>query len=687
MLQVSLLRRFCTQCGTAIDSDPHDQHACPNCGIELHAISIPGTQDAQLEQQEGFADSGATIRVAVRPVRGLLMNEQPESALADEDDDKTVRASTRISSRIYMQAALREDEKRKGVSIHKPWKRTAKKTLVQIGCGVGVFLVLSLLVLGVTSSIHNPHDAQPVVRSKAQLDRLISQARVIGVPASLLQSVIKQEQQLNSSYSSLFTTDPLDTHASQNLIIGYQHLSDRVPDIVAQAAQQAQTRAQQDMQNFQTTLTRTTMQQTGNVDSFSGQFSQDQLALSTARTPQDYGTISQNAREGVLSLATMETAQGQLADFNTTIAKLKAARIDVTAMEAEYQNDLQVFASATQLQSFQNLSTLIDAQYQQTVVGSVQSFPYVSVTRLNEFETQIRQLKTYGVNVSDYQARLNADQVAVEQAKTVFDDLVFLKQIDADMASMHGVLVQGEARYLVQQYHQQVNAWAKAHPYYDSFDGHSYALDSGYMQQGIAAGIDSDLASAGSTADFTAMVDEAQNALFNLRMFETDYNDHTPYNQVHQTDLQMLNHYKLQKRTVLMISLVEQAMRIYQNGKLLRSFSATTGRAERPSPPGVWAVLDRKSPIIFQSGDPKGSPYWFPDTPINYAILYHYGGDYVHDAWWRESFGPGTQFPHQDAGGDTSYNFDGSHGCVNLSESDAAWVYQHTDWNTLIVIY
>ncbi len=170
-------------------------------------------------------------------------------------------------------------------------------------------------------------------------------------------------------------------------------------------------------------------------------------------------------------------------------------------------------------------------------------------------------------------------------------------------------------------------------------------------------------------------------------MFEADDNDHTPYNQVHQTDLQMLNHYTLQKRMVLMISLVEQAMRVYQNGKLLRSFLVTTGRAELPSLPGVWAVLDRKSPIIFQSGDPKGSPYWFPDTPITYAILYHYGGYYVHDAWWRKSFGPGTQFPHQDAGGNTSYNFDGSHGCINLTESDAAWVYQHTDWNTLIVIF
>lgn len=31
---------------------------------------------------------------------------------------------------------------------------------------------------------------------------------------------------------------------------------------------------------------------------------------------------------------------------------------------------------------------------------------------------------------------------------------------------------------------------------------------------------------------------------------------------------------------------------------------------------GVWAVLNRKSPIMFVAAEPKGSPYWFPDTPM-----------------------------------------------------------------------
>ena len=97
--------------------------------------------------------------------------------------------------------------------------------------------------------------------------------------------------------------------------------------------------------------------------------------------------------------------------------------------------------------------------------------------------------------------------------------------------------------------------------------------------------------------------------------------------------------------------------------------------------------LDRKSPTQFTSTEPPGSPYWYPPTPIHYAILYHSDGYFVHDAWWRVNFGPGSQFPHYDTGGDESFAGNGSHGCINMPENDAAWVYANTDWNTQIMVY
>src|SRR6266699_3011866 len=103
--------------------------------------------------------------------------------------------------------------------------------------------------------------------------------------------------------------------------------------------------------------------------------------------------------------------------------------------------------------------------------------------------------------------------------------------------------------------------------------------------------------------------------------------------------------------------------------------------------PGIWTVQNRQSPTEFKSTDPPGSPFWYPPTHINYAILYHWGGFFVHDAWWRVNYGPGTQFPHYDTGGDETFSGNGSHGCINMQEDQAAWVYNHTNWNTIIAVY
>jgi len=188
-------------------------------------------------------------------------------------------------------------------------------------------------------------------------------------------------------------------------------------------------------------------------------------------------------------------------------------------------------------------------------------------------------------------------------------------------------------------------------------------------------------------ADFQYVVSLANNDLFNLHLFETDYTDKTSFDQAHKTDLQALQQYGLLTRQVIVVSLANQAMRIYQNGTLVRSLQVTTGRPELPSLPGVWSVQDRLSPTTFTSSEPPGSPYWYPPTPIHFAIEYHLGGYFVHDSWWRADYGPGTQFPHIDSGGDQSFSGDGSHGCINVPLDQADWIYNHTNWNTTIVVY
>ena len=77
----------------------------------------------------------------------------------------------------------------------------------------------------------------------------------------------------------------------------------------------------------------------------------------------------------------------------------------------------------------------------------------------------------------------------------------------------------------------------------------------------------------------------------------------------------MLSHYSLTKKQVLVVSLAEQAMRVYQNGKLINSYHVTTGRQELPSLPGVWSVLTVDRLSSFRRQNPRVRPTGFPIRP------------------------------------------------------------------------
>ncbi len=533
----------------------------------------------------------------------------------------------------------------------------------------------------------NPQVQQQASQGKAQLDAQLQHAEAIGIPQSILQPVLTQEQQLSSSSApfTLFNDQPATDYYA-NLSVRYHQLQVQLQGIVAVTTQQFQSQAQRDLQNFQIALKQSQAKNIGNISAFSQQFNTDETRLTAAQYPKDYTAVSTDAHSAISALDLLGLTYNQLTTFNKTIAQMKGVHLDTTVLEGQYQSDMDMFNKATAVPTLQNLSTLIDAQYEQAVVTSYQALPYISNAKLSNFQSQINLLKSYGMDVSPYQKLYNADAAHVSKAKTIADYLAFFHQVDTDVASMQNNMVQGEANYLVNKLAADAKAWGQAHLYHDSYDGKNYILDNGYTQDGVGGWISQDLSAASSPSDYQSVVDEENNEFFNLQMLEADYSDSTPYNQVHATDMQMLNHYNLQKGQVLMVSLVEQAMRVYQDGHLVRAFHVTTGRVELPSLPGVWSVQNRQSPTTFVSSDPPGSPYYYPPTPIHYAIEYHSDGYFVHDAWWRTQFGPGTQFPHNDQNS-PDFSDNGSHGCINMQEDDAAWVYGHTDWNTTIVVY
>jgi hypothetical protein len=307
-------------------------------------------------------------------------------------------------------------------------------------------------------------------------------------------------------------------------------------------------------------------------------------------------------------------------------------------------------------------------------------------TQLQTFQQWISLMQKYNGNTATYQQQYTSDQQALRDAKTSTAYQTSLASLNKHVAAIQIPALKAESQSLQQQLQQQVNSWGKNHTYHDSYNNTTYPMGFEYGSTGIGAWVQSELSSAQTMADYQQAVEDLNMYLSNFQAMMTNTSDKTLYNQVHQTDLQLLQHYGYMNSEVIVISLSEQAMRVYKNGKLVNAFQVTTGRPDKPSPPGTWWVEGKKSPTVFKANVPQSSPYWYPDTPINYAVQYHSNGYFIHDSWWRADYGPGTQFPHLDSSGD-SFSSQGSHGCVNMAKDNAAWVYSNVVLFTHILIY
>lgn len=247
-------------------------------------------------------------------------------------------------------------------------------------------------------------------------------------------------------------------------------------------------------------------------------------------------------------------------------------------------------------------------------------------------------------------------------------------------------MIQNQAHSALNQYHQEVANWGQKHRYYDFYNGIAYKLDYEYSQdEGFGLENDNAIAHAHTMNDYRAALRHIAINLIHLHAMEADYADKTVWDQPHASDLRLIRYHHL-SGLVIVVSFVEQACRVYQNGKLINAFLVTSGRFDDPSPAGMWQISRRRWHTIFKSRVPVGSPNWYPDTPINYAMEYRPGGYYLHDSWWRAYYGRGTNFPHYDPAGE-EFAGTGSHGCINLSLGDAAWLYANTGYGTTVLTY
>lgn len=250
--------------------------------------------------------------------------------------------------------------------------------------------------------------------------------------------------------------------------------------------------------------------------------------------------------------------------------------------------------------------------------------------------------------------------------------------------------VKQDVQNLQAQLQDEVSAWGEQHLYADNFDGQTYSQDYEYDNQHGIGGtlwLQGELKSQ-TLASYNQAKTNLQNWLYNFQAMAEDYNDSTPADQVHQADLDLLQHYGAMGKRAVVVSLGEQVMRVYDDGNLVKAFLVTTGEPSLPTPPGIWSVEAKLHPTTFTSSAPKNSPDWYPPTKINYAMQYHNNGYFMHDAWWRTEFGPASNYPHEDQGVDGSPLASmGSHGCVDMPPTAAQWLYNFVTLSTPVIIY
>ena len=107
------------------------------------------------------------------------------------------------------------------------------------------------------------------------------------------------------------------------------------------------------------------------------------------------------------------------------------------------------------------------------------------------------------------------------------------------------------------------------------------------------------------------------------------------------------------------VDLGEQMVYVIRKGKVADSFRCISGRAssKRKTKPGTFYIKERQYYRVL-----KGDDY---ETPVHYWSRITWGGVGFHAAPWQ---GWGSWSP-------TYYIYGGSHGCINLTTSDAKTIY------------
>jgi len=118
---------------------------------------------------------------------------------------------------------------------------------------------------------------------------------------------------------------------------------------------------------------------------------------------------------------------------------------------------------------------------------------------------------------------------------------------------------------------------------------------------------------------------------------------------------------KIGRSLIMKVSNKTKKMTVIENGETIRTMPVSLGKPSTPSSSGTMVVMDKKESTIFDTTDTDGAA-GYRET-IAYAQRLTWSGQYIHSAPWSV--------------GDQGHR-NVSHGCVNLSPSNARWIFGKT---------
>lgn len=134
--------------------------------------------------------------------------------------------------------------------------------------------------------------------------------------------------------------------------------------------------------------------------------------------------------------------------------------------------------------------------------------------------------------------------------------------------------------------------------------------------------------------------------------------------------------FTVEKKLVEMRIVVDkstQTASVYRNDELVKTFPVCTGRTGADdSTPGTFFIYLRYASQDMRGRNGDGSSYFSPN--VRWVSYYHAGEGFHTASWNYDGIATGDAANH------------GSHGCINMYEQDARWIYENCPRGTIVQI-